>query len=536
MFFVKDIGSIYTDWKTRMKIKAKLETCAKTIKDNLGITILVAIMAVIYAYVMFTNKPWYDELYTYYSFISRGPVYAAIHWPVPNNHVGYSVLSACLDIFGNPYIGLRGVSYLASLANMILIYRLTDRFMKREYALSSVVLYVCANLVFSLSVQGRGYTLATTCYLMSILCCYHICVGEVKTRHYIGIALWFALGLYVLPSSLYWVLPICAVGGLFLLFRMEWKKFGLYFASAVAGALITLFLYTLIWLAIGSNLMCKNPENPYYGVYQVTIILKAPFAALKTGIDYMLATPYIQSIDRLTATRGMLGYFKELFDLYYANCGIALVIITISIILFCFWYGVKHFRNRRVEYWLALYLVVSLLSVPVMLLIQSVHPYKRVFSFYMVPIAIGIAYCLYRCMTYCLDEKYQKRVAVILFAIILVLGGLRFTSYDYRRPYADRENSLHEVFDMVDAKSIESIYYTDDFQKYVLKFYYDAEPEEKSLEEAQYVLVYREMLKPEIQSVDWPLMVTYDRDMLAEIFYHFEPIASNDVYEVYARK
>ena len=130
----------------------------------------------------------------------------------------------------------------------------------------------------------------------------------------------------------------------------------------------------------------------------------------------------------------------------------------------------------------------------------------------------------------------QKRVAVILFAIILVLGGLRFTSYDYRRPYADRENSLHEVFDMVDAKSIESIYYTDDFQKYVLKFYYDAEPEEKSLEEAQYVLVYREMLKPEIQSVDWPLMVTYDRDMLAEIFYHFEPIASNDVYEVYARK
>ena len=61
-------------------------------------------MAVYYAVSMFAIKPWYDELYTYYSFISRGPVYAAIHWPVPNNHVFYSVLSAFLDYLGNPYI------------------------------------------------------------------------------------------------------------------------------------------------------------------------------------------------------------------------------------------------------------------------------------------------------------------------------------------------------------------------------------------------------------------------------------------------
>lgn len=59
-------------------------------------------MAVYYAVSMFAIKPWYDELYTYYSFISRGPVYAAIHWPVPNNHVFYSVLSAFLDYLGSP--------------------------------------------------------------------------------------------------------------------------------------------------------------------------------------------------------------------------------------------------------------------------------------------------------------------------------------------------------------------------------------------------------------------------------------------------
>lgn len=83
---------------------------------------ILAGMDVYYGCRMFTLTPWYDELYTYYYFISRGPVYAAIHWPVPNNHVGYSVLSAFLDFFGNPYIGLRGVSYLCALINMVLLF------------------------------------------------------------------------------------------------------------------------------------------------------------------------------------------------------------------------------------------------------------------------------------------------------------------------------------------------------------------------------------------------------------------------------
>ena len=86
--------------------------------------ILLAAMAVYYGYRLFAFTPWYDELYTYYCFISKGPIYAAIHWPLPNNHVGYSVLSACLDYLGNAYIGLRGVSYLCALANICILHRI----------------------------------------------------------------------------------------------------------------------------------------------------------------------------------------------------------------------------------------------------------------------------------------------------------------------------------------------------------------------------------------------------------------------------
>ena len=91
-------------------------------KETIIFILFFLFMAGYYAWRMFALTPWYDELYTYYYFISRGPVYAAIHWPLPNNHIGYSVLSACLGIFGNPAVALRGISYLSSLGSLILLY------------------------------------------------------------------------------------------------------------------------------------------------------------------------------------------------------------------------------------------------------------------------------------------------------------------------------------------------------------------------------------------------------------------------------
>ena len=66
--------------------------------ETMAATLFVIGMAAYYLWRMFAITPQYDELYTYYSFISRGPLYAAIHWPLPNNHVGYSVLSAFLSV------------------------------------------------------------------------------------------------------------------------------------------------------------------------------------------------------------------------------------------------------------------------------------------------------------------------------------------------------------------------------------------------------------------------------------------------------
>ena len=99
----------------------------KVDRETTGFILFFIFMAFYYGWRLFALTPWYDELYTYYYFISRGPVYAAIHWPLPNNHIGYSVLSACLGIFGSPDIALRGISYLSALGSLALIFRISRK-------------------------------------------------------------------------------------------------------------------------------------------------------------------------------------------------------------------------------------------------------------------------------------------------------------------------------------------------------------------------------------------------------------------------
>ena len=166
-------------------------------------------MAAYYGYRMFAITPWYDELYTYYYFISRGPVYAAIHWPLPNNHVGYSAISACLIIFGSAAVALRGVSWICSLGSLILLYKTGKKCFAGFLAWIPVFVFAGMSMVNQLAVQGRGYALVTFCYLLALWELLHIVVEHRrKKRDYILFGVSLVTALWAIPSSLYVVMPV----------------------------------------------------------------------------------------------------------------------------------------------------------------------------------------------------------------------------------------------------------------------------------------------------------------------------------------
>lgn len=492
-------------------------------------------MAVYYGWRLFALTPWYDELYTYYYFISRGPVYAAIHWPLPNNHVGYSVLSGFLDWFGNAAIGLRGVSWLSSLSSIALLYAIGTKCFRKGLAVVPVFLFCSMELVNQLAVQGRGYALATCMYLTAFYELVQIC--KEQRKHYVifGMALIWAL--YTLPSSVYFVLPLCVTGGMVLLMQKRNKEFVKLFVSAVISAILTVGLYMVIWLAIGSNLLAKTPDSGCYGQGHVSIILHMPFRAMQTGITYMLDTPYIQSVAREGYLARFGSYLKTLLAYYYNNAAVLLMVVIVLGVLAVIWKMVRSAKTRE-EGIVEWYLVISFLMTPLMLILQAALPYYRVFSYFGAAVAILITWLLTQITGRC--KKAGISYAVMFLTGILCLSVLLLPGS--RQPYSDRETAIEDAFAHMDLTHGERVCVTDCDQEYLMKYLYDTENVEYGLTEADYVLLDKLLLlsEEEFAKTDaadaWKFYQTPETVSEARLEKSMDICYENDRFVLYQKK
>lgn len=502
-------------------------------KENLLFAVWFLWMAVYYGVRMFRITPWYDELYTYYYFISRGPVYAATHWPLPNNHVGYSVLSACLDLAGSSTIGLRGISYISSLGSLLLLYRICRKSFAAGWSLCCVTFYSCMNLVNLLAVQGRGYALASFCLLAALYALQNICLwreGKGRRRDYILFSVSLLSGLYTIPSSIYWVLPLCLTGGIFFLLHRRTGRLIRLVLSALAAALGTCVLYMIIWLAIGSNLLSKTEGGAYYGLGHVRIILSAPVMAARTGIDYMLATPYIQGVERAGFLSEFGKWLRALLDYYYTGmwavlaCTIAggLVLLLVSICKSCR-------EGKSGEILLPLFTAVFMAVTPLMLIIQCTLPYYRVFSYMGIPIALLLAMLL--------QNSIKKRLPVMLpAAVALGIAIVLLLSESYNREYGMSEYYAKDALKHAELSNVKNLCVTDCYEQYILKYYWGIECESTQIEDADYVLLHRDMSDAGYEGFRWESYCTWQDIPWDYMEERMIPVYSNEEYELYRKK
>ncbi len=476
--------------------------------------VIFAAMAVYYGVRMFTLTPWYDELYTYYCFISKGPVYSAIHWPLPNNHVGYSVLSGFLDILGNSYIGLRGVSYLCALANMYLIYKIAGKFLDSIMPLISVVLYVSMNLVNQMAVQGRGYTLGTACLLLAFLAMIRICSEDkVKKLTYIVYTLALTLGLYAVTSNVYWVVPLCLAGGLYLLLKKDGKRLVKLVIASLVAALLTVFLYMTIWMSIGSNLLVKETSSIYYGMGHVKMITSAPFAAIGRGMEYMLDTPYIQSEAR-AGFLGRLGSFFVSLSGYYYN-SIAVVAIWVVGLIYL---AIKAVRTMKSEskqnLLLYFFLIVEILFIPICLLLQCKRPYYRVFTYGGALLALLIAVLVDALLKMILQKVGREEITQKLYGFALVITAVFFVKCmffsGYNAEYGEREHEIEEALSYATIVPDGNYCVTDCNQEYLLHFLYGIRCENTEIMGTDMVLLDKRMTEPDFNEMIWEFYHYYN--------------------------
>ncbi|WP_026497472.1 glycosyltransferase family 39 protein [Butyrivibrio sp. WCD2001] len=503
-------------------------------QEPIDMVVVLSIIAMAFYYIWRATylTPWYDELYTYYYFISRGPVYSAIHWPLPNNHVGYSVLSSLLNTFGNSYIGLRGISFLCAVFNPYLVYRLSRRFLEDCYAYGAMLLFFSCMLVNDLSIQGRGYTLACTCFLITLRQLTIICRSEeFKLPDYIVFGFALILGLYTLPSSIYWVIPSCLAAGIFLLVNgyrtydyrdsiwktRYFKRLKNCIITGFISAVIVFCLYLIIWLAVGSNLLVKDEAGQFFGMSHTKLILSHPFAAVREGLNYMLSQPYIQSVSRTGYFTSFASWTKSLSGLMFPGFGIVTLLISICALIILIAECVRHFENSRTIF--NLLMIFNIMGYPIMLIIQAKLPYYRVFSYVGVLTAIAYAFVLEHQSTmirYFLRKnenagslramiKWVPVIAMIVFCAVLMLKP------EYHSQYGIRETNCYNALYIAHPSQKKNICVLDCDQQYLLKFGWNIECENSDVTDCDYILVDRDMMTEGYTGEDsWKFYANYE--------------------------
>ncbi|MDE6847393.1 MAG: glycosyltransferase family 39 protein [Lachnospiraceae bacterium] len=516
-------------------------------------------MAVYYGWRMFALTPWYDELYTYYYFISRGPVYAAIHWPVPNNHMGYSVLSACMGIFGNSTIALRGISYLCSIGGLVLLFRIGRKCLDRGMALIPVFLYAGMKLTNQLAVQGRGYALVSFCYLTAVCALLHITVeGRNRVRDYAIFGICLVVALYTIPSSVYVVVPVCLTGGIMLLLNKQYRTLVRLIITSIASAVCTVGVYSIVWLAIGSNLLMKTEGSGYFGMGHVAIILHAPIQALLTGAHYMLATPYIQSVDREEFASRFAGWLSGLLNEYYAGGAVILAFllsVCVAAVIMSMMRRMKTGKDRLAseaeqakelsadDQFMEIYLAVGIISIPLMLVIQCSLPYYRVFSYAGITVALAAAWVCQKIRRH-LAERYSAAMILAGSVITAILCVVMLCTSSYRAQYSDREAAIEDAYRQIDVAQVDKIAVTDCDQEYLLLFLYNIGEERitRQLEEAEIVLADKFLLLHYNTDVidwsgdDWKLYFTPEQFEEAGVTQSMEAVYENDRFVLYSKK
>ena len=141
-----------------------------------------------------------DEAITLLSFASQ-PLWTAVSaYPVPNNHVLHTLLVFVTHRLGEwEEVALRMPAFLAACLTLPVAYC----FVRREHgwfaASLATALIATSPLFIEYATNGRGYTLLTLFFLLSLLCAQTLLCRPDATRTWMLLAVCIALGFFTIP-------------------------------------------------------------------------------------------------------------------------------------------------------------------------------------------------------------------------------------------------------------------------------------------------------------------------------------------------
>jgi hypothetical protein len=334
----------------------------------------------------------FDEADTFLSYVSR-PLFVALSWyPQPNNHLFHTLLvHYAWRMFGEQEWVIRLPALFAGILLIPVTYWAARALYERHSALLAAGLAAAASPLVAYSVNGRGYTLVCVLFLALLI------TGRYLLEHdsppaWLLWALVAALGLYTIPIMLY------AVGAAALWLVLSSR-------AIESGKARRQFRGRLGWaLAITAA---------------VTAMLYSP-VLIASGWRPLLANSYVRSRTFAYLFANLPGHAGKTWDLWTANAPPPLTWLLAAglvIALVC---------HRRIATHHVPVPLAAALSIAVLLLVQRVVPFTRVWLF-LLPLCAMVSssglWHLLRLFRGRAEARSSGLPAAVALSCFLLMGG-----------------------------------------------------------------------------------------------------------------
>jgi len=344
-----------------------------------------------------------DEIFSYLFFVKKGFWVIVSYYPGPNNHILYSLLVYFLQpFFSDPYYLMKVPTLLLSLVASTVFFLFLLRYTNFHLALLCTFLFSCAPRFFYYSLFGRGYVLMTLFVVLSFFMVLKILEGNHKKYPWHMYTVFSIFGFY---SMIIYVYPYISFSMAILawgIYCKNWKFLKRFFYYNVLVFVSVLTLYTPLLLISGLSSLISNPW-----------IIRLPWHE------------FIQNFPSLI--EGIFGYILSLEQGAFW-VGLLLLLSATFILI-----------QKQQYSWLLL--IASMFVSPLLvLLVQRVQPFDRVWTYLIFPLSL----CLWQVLDFIFSSI---RSALLKNIILLSLCAMTIVSAFFYF-YEDTRYG-HQIYDEV---------------------------------------------------------------------------------------
>lgn len=336
----------------------------------------------------------FDEADTYMLFSSQGPLVAATFYPLPNNHILFSIVTSVTSMLPiDPVYALRLPLLPIGFLLIISMFGFLKKHSTDAAALLGLSFFIASYPLFIYSFLARGYLLLLFFYVIALYAIFELCFSnEHKKRDSYLLILAAIGGLYTIPSFLY------ALAGLFL------------------------FAFTAMVLQKKNAALVRLLKNGFVIALVAAILYLPVLISVKWSLLKPYMTPVYDRANTLSVFTTTFGYLSKTF--------------LSPVNLFAVFFGCSFFigslflfrSNRPINKAIVTFTLYQLvLCVTVFFLFRQQFPAKPWMHF-----TVVVAFLASAIINHML-EKTNIRPGLLFLAMILLLGSGTMASYFYKK-------------------------------------------------------------------------------------------------------